>query len=236
MGTKSLFYCSSTMFQKHKQCLQQGLTRIEVSKELYSPEEEEAFLKNQSSLDWYKEVVSKFKIEISKKELGLNHHIQFKTFWESFFGKDGFQHTLMINKPDCSAVIYGKNKITQHYVGLKQDTGPRLNLTALKRRYMLPGRPYTFIGPDNIVFEGQNANEFMQLPILPFNYKHSLRHNFGLPKNYKYFIELDKEEHVSRKQCKLDQQEQLKTKQAVSCQLLGFRGEVEQNCDTETKK
>jgi hypothetical protein len=64
-------------------------------------------------------VVSKFKEEISKKELELNHHIQFKTFWDSFFGKDGFQHTLMVNQPDCSAVIYGRNEITQHYVGLK---------------------------------------------------------------------------------------------------------------------
>ena len=210
MGTKSLFYCSSTMFQKHKQCLQQGLTRIEVSKKLYSPEEEEAFLKHQSSLDWYQELVTKFKVKISKRELGLNHHIQFKTFWDSFFGKDGFQHTLMINKPDCSAVIYGKNKITQHYIGLKQDTGPRLDVSALKQRYMLTGRSYTFIGPEGIVSEGKNVNELMQLPILPFNYKHSLRHNFGLPKNYKYFIELDKDEPVSYKRQRLDKGEQQK--------------------------
>ena len=59
---------------------------------------------------------------------------------------------------------------------------------------MLTGRSYTFIGPEGIVSEGKNVNELMQLPILPFNYKHSLRHNFGLPKKYKYFIELDKEE------------------------------------------
>jgi hypothetical protein len=56
---------------------------------------------------------------------------------------------------------------------------------------MLPERPYTFVNSNGTVFEGENTNELMQFPIPPFNYKHSLRHNFGLPKNYKYFIELD---------------------------------------------
>jgi hypothetical protein len=44
MGTKSLFFCSPTMFAKHKECMNDGMTRIEVSKEIYSVEQEVAFL------------------------------------------------------------------------------------------------------------------------------------------------------------------------------------------------
>ena len=34
-----------------------GMTRIEVSKEIYSAKEEEAFLGSQVSLDWYASIV-----------------------------------------------------------------------------------------------------------------------------------------------------------------------------------
>ena len=85
---------------------------------------------------------------------------------------------------------------------------------------MLPRRLYTFIDPEGVLFEGENTNEIMQLPVPPFNYKHSLRHNFGLPKNYKYFIELGKEETLIEqpmacKRQRLDQEGQYKTKPTI---------------------
>lgn len=46
MGTKSLFFCSPTMFKKHEKCEKDGMTRIEVSKEMYSADQELAFLKS----------------------------------------------------------------------------------------------------------------------------------------------------------------------------------------------
>jgi hypothetical protein len=46
MGTKALFFCSSTMYAKHRECMKDGMTRIEVSKEIYSAEEEVAFLES----------------------------------------------------------------------------------------------------------------------------------------------------------------------------------------------
>jgi len=57
MGTKAFFFCSPTMFAKHRECMNYGMTRIEVSKEIYSAKEEEAFLGSQVSLDWYASIV-----------------------------------------------------------------------------------------------------------------------------------------------------------------------------------
>jgi hypothetical protein len=36
MGTKALFFCSATMFDKHKDCINNGITRVEVTKKLHS--------------------------------------------------------------------------------------------------------------------------------------------------------------------------------------------------------
>ncbi len=41
-----------------------------------------------------------------------------------------------------------------HYIGLLQETGERLNIDAIKKRYLLPERPYTFVNKDGETFEG----------------------------------------------------------------------------------
>jgi len=52
MGTKSLFYCSPTMFDKHNEAMNEGISRIEVSKELYTCQEEEVFMRSPDSISW----------------------------------------------------------------------------------------------------------------------------------------------------------------------------------------
>ena len=97
MGTKSLFYCSSTMFDKHSEAMNEGISRIEVSKELYTYQEEEIFMGSRKSISWLDERVNRF-IESISNNLSLNHHIPFNKFWEAFFGPDGFKHTLLVHR------------------------------------------------------------------------------------------------------------------------------------------
>jgi hypothetical protein len=73
MGTKSLFYCSPTMFEKHKQCMKNGMTRIEVSKKIYSAKEETDFFKSSNSIKWYSKVVDDFLHSINDPVIKLNH-------------------------------------------------------------------------------------------------------------------------------------------------------------------
>ena len=51
-----------------------------------------------------------------------------------------------------------------HYIGLLQETGERLNIDAVKKRYLLPERSYTFVNKDGEIFEGQNNRKIMQVP------------------------------------------------------------------------
>ena len=51
-----------------------------------------------------------------------------------------------------------------HYIGLLQETGERIDIDAIKKRYLLPKRPYTFINKNGEIFEDYNSREFMQIP------------------------------------------------------------------------
>lgn len=94
----------------------------------------------------------------------LNHKVTFTELWEGIFGQDGCAHTLVIHQADSTAIVYGYDEKTLHYLGLLQETGERLNVEAVKARYLLPGRPYTFIDKRDQVYEGLNKNKFMQIP------------------------------------------------------------------------
>lgn len=106
---------------------------------------------------------------INSDGLNLNHKVSFKQLWEAMFGKNGFQHTVLVHQPDSTAVVYGYDKKMSHYIGLLQETGERLNIDAVKKRYLLPERPYTFVNKAGETFEGQNNRKTMQIPQRPFN-------------------------------------------------------------------
>ena len=101
---------------------------------------------------------------INSARPNLNHRVSFKQLWEVMFGKNGFQHTVLVHQPDSTAVVYGYDKKMCHYVGLLQETGERLNIDAVKKRYLLPERSYTFINKDGETFKGYNNRKMMQIP------------------------------------------------------------------------
>jgi enoyl reductase-like protein len=77
--------------------MKNGMTRIEVSKKIYSAKEETDFFKSSNSIKWYSKVVDNFLHSINDPVIKLNHEVPFKTFWDSFFGVEGFKHTLFIH-------------------------------------------------------------------------------------------------------------------------------------------
>ena len=101
---------------------------------------------------------------INSDGLNLNHKVSFKQLWEAMFGGNGFQHTVLVHQSDSTAVVYGYDKKMCHYIGLLQETGERLNIDAVKKRYLLPERSYTFLNKDGETFEGQNNRKIMQVP------------------------------------------------------------------------
>ena len=94
----------------------------------------------------------------------LNHKVTFTQFWEGIFGQDGCQHTVVIHQSDSIAIVYGYDEKTKHYLGLLQESGDRLNLEAVKARYLLPMRQFTLIDKQNQVQEGFNPKKIMQIP------------------------------------------------------------------------
>ena len=88
-----------------------------------------------------------------------------------FDSRTGFQHTILAHDENHVLVIYGKAQMSSKYVGVMHPRPHLLDIDVVKKKYLLPDRPYTEIARGKRTLNCINYAKTMQIPAYPLNRK-----------------------------------------------------------------
>ena len=169
-GLHHLYRSTDAMWPKLQECMEEGITRIEISQYFYSKEEYKAAISNKTRfLKRCEQRYENMLCKINKLQIGFK--VKFEDFLTVFFGKDGCQRTVVIERQTMVCIVYGYDSFNRKYFGVLKDITAGFDMKSFLRRYLLPEREYTFIQANNVAIKATNTNKNMMLPLWPMNPK-----------------------------------------------------------------
>lgn len=184
MNLKALFMCSNYFYQKIKDALVEGVSRLEFSKYFYKPSQLLEFDFKECKLNLKKAFTA-----VNKMKEDLRYSIDFNEYFNSFW--EDCSANLFVREKHLLAIVYAKNQLST-YIGQIVNLTTKTNIEEFMKKFAYQNK-INYVDntqestKEKLTVIDKIGPKMLQLPIQSLNEIHEKKHHFPINENiFKY--------------------------------------------------